>query len=74
MTNNKWAVGIILVTIGVITLVISGCYLLGTLVYAFGFGWLGATVSIADILGFVIPMIIEGVVALIGYILVRTNV
>jgi len=73
MSNNKSAVGIILVVIGVITLIISGFYLLGTLVYVFGFGWLGATVSIAEWVGFIIPMIIEGVVVLIGYNLVRTN-
>jgi len=68
-SNNKSAVGMLLVIIGVITLIISGCYLLAALVIF----WLGGPASIADIVVLIVLMIFEGVVALIGYILVRTN-
>ncbi len=72
MANNKSVVWIILGLIGGIMFSISVSYLLGTLVYAFGFGWLGASVSIADILRYLIPTLIGAVLCLISYFYLRS--
>ena len=71
MENRRKIVGIILVVIGLIILFIGAVPLLSSLVYSIFFGWYGADVSMAEILGYLIPTIIGAVLFLVGFVLLR---